>query len=330
MTVSSSPEGSAPSPLSSAQVKASTTMFDLGKGRQVTHQVLTMLLPDIDTALFFAKAYDLSYARVSELVQLLFQSDIITALLGEADQHSAELQDYVIELVPDVHKGELSDAFTDTTVKHDTEMLAQLWQAAEVEIAKSIAEVATKIGGVLNRLPSKYGTMTFSHLRKLNTQRNSIGVFGAQIQHQRVAPRLVVLDVSGSMTQRTVETIVDEVVALAYQANASLAIVSDAAFLWGPGEYSTAVVLKAAQYGSTRYETLAPIFDEDWETVITIADYDSAWTAQDYLANNAKGRVHQVLDISLVNRPTFLAECIGRIADEVKPLLVGNSQYLLT
>lgn len=328
--MSSSSEGDR-SPLSAAQVAASTALFDLGKGKKVTHQVLTMLLPDIETALFFAKAYDMDYRKVSELVRLLFHTDLLTALTGEASSHSQDLQDYVIGLVPDVEEGEaLAGVFTDTTTQHNTELLTQLWEAAELQIAASIAEVATKIGGVLDRLPSKYGTLTFSHLRKLNTQRNSIGTYGPQIVHHRVAPRLVVLDVSGSMTAETVRRIVDEVVALAYQANASLAIVSDHSFLWGPGEATTEAVLKAAEYSGTHYETLAPIFDQDWETVITIADYDSAWTAQDYLAKNAKGRVHQVLDISLVNRPTFLAECIGRIADEVKPLLVGSSHYVLT
>jgi len=292
--------------------------------------VLTMLLPDVETALFFAKAYNLGYTKVTQLVRLLFQTDLISALTGEAGSHSQELQDYVIGIVPDVEKGALQyGVFTDTTTTHDTELLAQLWQAAEVEIAQSIADVANKLGGVLDRLPSKYGTMTFQHLRKLNAQRNSIGTYGPQIQHQRIAPRLVVLDVSGSMSEQTVRRIVDEVVGLAYQANASLAIVSEHAFLWAPGEYTTAAVLSAAEYGGTRYETLAPIFDEDWETVITIADYDSAWTAQDYIATHAKGRVHQVLDISLVDRPTFLAECIGRIADEVKPLLVGKTSMVL-
>jgi hypothetical protein len=30
-----------------------------------------------------------------------------------------------------------------------------------------------------------------------------------------------------------------------------------------------------------------------------------------------------VLDVSLVGRPTFLAECVGQLADEVRPILTA-------
>ena len=35
-----------------------------------------------------------------------------------------------------------------------------------------------------------------------------------------------------------------------------------------------------------------------------------------------------MLDISLVNRPSFLAECVGLLANKVTPILIGNSQYV--
>ena len=73
---------------------------------------------------------------------------------------------------------------------------------------------------------------------------------------------------------------------------------------------------------------LAPILDQDWDTVITIADYDSAMSSLEYLRDNCKGRIREVLDISLVNRPTFLAECVGLLANKVTPILIGNSRYV--
>ena len=135
---------------------------------------------------------------------------------------------------------------------------------------------------------------------------------------------LVILDVSGSMSEGTIRTIVDDVVALSWKANAHLAIVSNDTFLWEPGSYDSDAVLAKAQYGGTHYETLAPLFDNrSWGTVVTIADYDSAYDARRVIAQT-NGHVGTVLDISLVEQPTFLGECISTIAQNVKPLLVST------
>ena len=56
---------------------------------------------------------------------------------------------------------------------------------------------------------------------------------------------------------------------------------------------------------------------------VTIADYDSSLGAKQVLASRS-GRIGTVLDISLVGKPTFLSECVGQLADEVKPLLVAQ------
>ena len=63
--------------------------------------------------------------------------------------------------------------------------------------------------------------------------------------------------------------------------------------------------------------------------MVTIADYDSAMSSYDAIKKTATGKVGTVLDISLVNRPTFLAECVGQLADEVRPLLVANTRRVL-
>ena len=59
-----------------------------------------------------------------------------------------------------------------------------------------------------------------------------------------------------------------------------------------------------------------------------MADYDTVVCGQEPLAG-VQGHIDAVIDISLVNRPTFLAECVGQLAGEVRPLLVSNSQYPL-
>jgi hypothetical protein len=140
----------------------------------------------------------------------------------------------------------------------------------------------------------------------------------------------VIFDVSGSMTESTVRAIAPEVVALSWKANASLAIVSDTCRVWDPGTFTVDDVLREAEYSGTHYETLLPLLRRDWGTVITIADYDSSQDAKTHLRENAFGKIGQVLDLSLVSRPTYLAECVGQFADKVTPLLVGSSSYVLS
>ena len=185
------------------------------------------------------------------------------------------------------------------------------------------AAVADKLVNTLHMMPSKQGAMAFSHMAKLNRQRPSIGTYQASIHHTPVPDALVILDVSGSMSEYTIRTIINDVVAMSWKANASLAIVSDTTTLWAPGDYSVSDVLDRAEYGGTRYETLAPLFNRDWGTVVTIADYDSAYIAKSMLGA-CTGHIGTVLDISLVNRSTFLAECVGQLADKVQPLMVAR------
>lgn len=318
-------------PLGQAGAAHALAMFTIAPGKQISVTALKELLPDVETALFFAKAYKFDYAKLSELISTLFSSDVIDALLMEGGSHSTELQNYIIDTVPPgvYQMAPGSIQYGDEQDPPDTELLGQAVEAALVEIAESIQTIADKIGSVLQHMPSKYGQMTFSHLRKFNTQRAALGTYEAQIQHEATPPRLVIFDVSGSMSAEVVERIVDEVVGLAYEVNASLAIVSNDTFFWNAGAFHTRDVLDAAQYGGTHYETLVPVLDQDWATVITIADYDSSAAASDYIRSHAKGQIGEVIDVSLVNRPTYLAECVGQLAGKVTPILVSNTRHAI-
>jgi hypothetical protein len=57
--------------------------------------------------------------------------------------------------------------------------------------------------------------------------------------------------------------------------------------------------------------------------VVTIADYDSSWSAREEIKKECTGKIELLLDISLVSRPTFLSEVVGQLATEVRPLLVA-------
>lgn len=303
-----------------SSLSESMHLFELKPDKYVSVAQLKAWLPDVETALWFAKLYSLDYRRLSDLLYLLFKSRVMDALMEGA--HSLELQDYLVETVPeDVWHVDKPD-FVDTPAPG--EVLPQLWEAAEIQVAKSIAEVAAKLDSTLQFLPSKEGRMLFQNLAVMNRMRPTIGDYKAQIKHVPVPEAAVVLDVSGSMTETTIRAIVEDVVALSWKANAHLMIVSNDTFHWEPGSYSVDDVLAKAQYGGTYYETLAPMFDRDWGTVITIADYDSSASAKRHLAN-CKGRIGTVLDISLVNQPSYLGECLGQLADELRPLLIARN-----
>ena len=295
-------------------------LFDLGYNKKISVAALRRLLPDIETTLFFGKVYKLDAKRLGELLKWTHGGSVLDALLE--GNHSTELQSYLVEVVPD--NIDVEPYIGTPEVPKDSEVLAQLFALAEVEVAESIAKVADTLAGTLDRLPSKEGQMLFKSMAALNHKRGTIGVHKASIVHQSVPDVLVILDVSGSMSAETIRMIIDDVVALSWKANAHLAIVSNDTFLWEPGSYDSASVLEKAQYGGTQYETLAPLFDNrSWGTVVTIADYDSSQDAKRVIAAT-NGYVGTVLDISLVGQPTFLGECISTIAKEVKPLLVST------
>ena len=302
-------------------VSEEVRLFELSPSKQIPVATLRRMLTTVELALFFGKVYDLDAGKLGELLDMLFDTTVIAAIM-EGD-HSIELQDYLVEFVPeDVVREKVVQK--DPKDVPDSEVLAQLWEMAEVKVAESIKTVADKLVSTLSRLPSKEGQMVFQTMAQMNHRRNSLGVHKATIQHQSVPDVLVILDVSGSMTANTIAAIIGDVVSLSWKANAHLAIVSNDTFLWEPGSYDVECVLAKAQYGGTYYETLAPLFERDWGTVVTIADYDSSQGAKHAIARAATGRIGQVLDISLVNQPTFLAECVGQLADEVTPLLISR------
>lgn len=340
---------------STRSLKQQVELLEVKPGVSFPLAKLKDMLPDTETVLFFGKVYQLDAQQLARVLLKVRRSDVAQALFGESNIHSHTLQSYLVggishqsdcatewdeeaecDCTPTTYPGIVDPAqvgdvrFAEENFKPPHgEILPQVWESLEVEIADSIAAVVAKLDGVLDKLPGKEGEMVFQTLAKMNMKRPTIGSYQAAVHHPRVTENLVILDVSGSMTEGTVRRIIDDVVALSYKANAHLAIVSNTATHWAPGTYDTDVVLAKAEYGGTRYEQLTPLLDQDWGTVITIADYDSSRGAFEFIRDNAKGRVGSVLDISLVNKPTFLAQCVGQLADEVRPILIADSEYVL-
>lgn len=309
-------------------------MIEVKPGVQFSLAVLQDLLPNVETVLFFGKVYDLDATQLGNLLHQVLNTDLTSALFGEGGMHSTELQAYLIGWTDEFgywHEG-IIDPVRDGDVTFDPdvptgEILPEVWKQLEVQVAKSIKDVAAKLELVVGLLPGKQGSMVFGAMMKMNAKRPTIGDFKASIKHDPVKENLLVLDVSGSMSESTIRLIIEDVVALSYVANAHMAVVSNTTTYWAPGTYSVDDVLEAAEYGGTHYETLKDLFDRDWGVVITIADYDSSLSAKQRLVR-CKGHIDVVLDISLVSQPTFLAECVGQLADEVQPVLLGSGVHM--
>lgn len=308
-------------------MKVDLSIVELRSDLQFPHAMLKTMLPDVETALFFSQLYRLNATEVAQLIQVLFRSPVVDALTAEGGLHSHELQDYLVDIgfAPVIQAGDI--IFGEVTPQG--EILPEMWRNAQVEVADSIQKVADKLKDVIGKLPGKKGEMVFQSLAIMNSKRPIIGDYKAGIDYPTDAPNLVVFDVSGSMTEHTVHTIAGEVVALGQEADAHLAIVSNTCTHWLPGEYTEEAVLAAAEFGGTHYEELEPLFnDTEWGTVITIADYDSSPAARQVLSQ-CNGTIHTLLDISLVDIPTYLGEVLGQLAGEARPLMVASNNSLV-
>lgn len=315
------------SSLTSRELTQSLDIIEVKPGLRFSLGILKQILPDIETALFFGKVYGLDAAQLGSLLAKVLKSDLAQALFGEGNAHSSELQDYLVSIIDEADLHDSGEIITDPDIKHG-EILPQVWESLELEVAASIKAVADKLGSVVDKLPGKNGQMIFRTMLQMNRQRPSLGVHKAMITHPPHAPNLLILDVSASMSAGTVRRIIDDVIALSYKADAHMAVVSNTTTHWEPGTYDADTVLRKSEFGGTHYETLEHLLNRDWGTVITVADYDSSLLAKQRLAK-CTGRIEKVLDLSLVNRPTFLAECVGQHAAAVQPLLIASTHQVL-
>lgn len=309
---------------SRSSLAAQLDVIEVKPGVKFSKAVLKDLLPDVKTALFFGKVYELDAQELGMLLHTVLGTELSAALFNEGEAHSSDLQDYVVEMLDFVPEYDEGDITFDPDVPKG-EILPELWADLEVQVADSIKAVAEKLESVVHRMPGKQGSMMFQSMMVMNAKRPTIGDYRARIHHAPQKQNLVILDVSGSMSSNTIHTIVDDVVAMSYMANAWLAIVSNSTTVWEPGTYSSDDVLAVAEFGGTHYETLSPLFSEgqDWGVVVTVADYDSSQSAMSTLSQVGTATIDEVLDISLVDQPTFLSRCVGQFAGSVRPLVIA-------
>src|SRR6478736_5748739 len=86
--------------MTSSEVQAELELFEFKPGRHAQVRALARLLPDVETALFFGKVMELNYVQLGDLLQKLFKTSAIAALFGGSAEHSVDLQDYIVDVVP--------------------------------------------------------------------------------------------------------------------------------------------------------------------------------------------------------------------------------------
>lgn len=307
----------------------SLEIFEVKPGLKFGVGSLRAMLADVETLLFFGKVYDLDYLQVSALLAKIFAGHNLVDEIMDGG-HSTELQSYIVELSEQGHWFASGDVDNYVAGPPKGEILPHVWAAAEVEVAASIKAVGEKLAKMVNHMPGKEGSMLFRTMHKMNLRRPTLGTHAAVIHHAPRPDNLIILDVSSSMGRPLIETMVEDVVAMSYMANAHLAIVSNTTTHWEPGTYTAEGVLRNAEFGGTHYETLDTLLNRDWGVVVTVADYDSSMSAKRHIATSCSGRIEKVLDMSVVNQPTFLAETVGQLAKEVQPVLVATGHYVLS
>ena len=282
---------------------------------------LASLVPDVEALMFFGQLYKIPGRELIRYLQMIFEGTVLDLIADH--QYSEELQDYMIEdIIPNVYQLGREQV---TFEEKDTTILKYLFQDVAIPVLESIQELADKIALTIDKLPNDEGKMVFQHMARFNAKRNTIGQFQANIIHQNRLPNLVIFDDSGSVGKETVRALAEDVVALGYKANADLVLVSDTARYWPRGTYTVERIVQEAEYSGTRYETLLPIFTGSvWGHVITIADYDSSYQVRqkflDLKGQAVQPTVEKVLDISLVQRPSYLCEVVGILARNVEAL----------
>src|SRR5690349_9182993 len=135
-------------------LRSSADVVTFDSGRAFPKQFLTDALPDVETALFFAKVYELSPSDVAKTLQICVPSMVVDALTAEAGMHSLSLQDYLVDEFYDDGEWhydslEFLEKLNGVAAPANAEILPEVWKNIELTIADSIQTVASTISGTI-------------------------------------------------------------------------------------------------------------------------------------------------------------------------------------
>ena len=254
--------------------------------------------------------------------------------------HSTELQDWwdangIDFEVPDHETVITANESADIEDEEgDADTLLDLVNNSLVKLPTTITELADELFvDVLSKQPSGQASYVLDHLMQVS-KFGQIGTVKTGLEYQADTKAAIVLDCSGSMGTKLGKAIAESVVRLADTLKCDLILVSSTAVRLPAGTFGVKTVLANWQNQLTLYNQLIPYFrdiSQSYDTVITIADYDSIASHKLAIQQECGARIQKVYDVCVEYvedgrgnlRTSFLAECLGQLADEVIPVFVG-------
>lgn len=303
--------------------------------------ILSTFVKTPKQAIFLVKMLGAQVWNPAEKLGVIFNAlnlGTVADALSEGG-HSTELQTWLkeqgIEIPVEQFGEDIVDNGSDEHVADDDlDTLIDLVNNALVKLPATLQELSDGLFiDVLAQLPTDKAEYVLDHLMQLS-KFGQIGTVKQGLEYQQAARAVVILDDSGSMGTDLGRAIVEPVVRLADSLQCDLILVSSTARRFPAGTFGVATVMQAWENRYTWYNQLIPFFrdvSQSYDIAITIADYDSHSEHKTQIRRECKARIQTVYDVNVQFRQqldgslstTYLAECLGQLADRVVPVFVG-------
>ena len=304
--------------------------------------ILAEIITKPKQVMFLVKALGDQVINPAETIGRLFRAldlGTVANYLAEGG-HSTELQDWwdangIVFPVPE-HEAVITadEAAVIEDEEGDADTLLDLVNTSLVKLPTTITELADGVFvDVLSKQPSGQANYVMDYLMQVS-KFGQIGTVKTGLEYQADTKAAIVLDCSGNMGRKLGEAIAESVVKLADTLKCDLILVSSTAVRLPAGTFGVKTVLANWQNQLTLYNQLIPHFrdiSQSYDVVITIADYDSISSHKSQIMQECNARIQQVYDVCVEHtldsngnlRTSFLAECLGQLADNVIPVFVG-------
>ena len=268
----------------------------------------------------------LDLGEVADAISAGGHSSTLQTWLEEEGLTIPVLDDEVV-----VDEGKDQQDFEDDT---DLDTLLDLVNNALVKLPESIRALGEGLFlEVLSKQPAGQASYTLDHVMQVS-KFGQIGTVKTQMEYEQDTNAVVVADCSGSMGLALGRAIAEPIVRLANSLKCDLILVSSEAKRFPAGTFDVQTILDNWQNGWTFYNQLIPHFrdiTQSYDVIVTIADYDSHIEHLREINSKCAARAQVLYDINVQYtededgnvKTSFLAECLGQLADRVVPVFVG-------
>ena len=216
----------------------------------------------------------------------------------------------------------------------DLDTLLELVNTALVKLPQSIRELGEGLFlEVLSKQPSGQASYALDHIMAVS-KFGQVGTVKTQMEYEVDTNAVVVVDDSGSMGVALGRAIAEPIVRLADSLKCDLILVSSTATRFPAGTFDVQTILDHWENGWTFYNQLIPFFkdvSQSYDVIVTIADYDSHSEHKAEILKKCGAHAQVLYDINVAYttdgdgnlKTSYLAECLGQLADRVVPVFVG-------